>query len=550
MAQPQAVPNRRGWQRILDPWTWFSFKGPWQSPSTAKPVLVPSWIGHEHLRRLWAYSTLEAYFRNAARLWLNDEASEEDRKARREYGDPMLLVEQTRASLYGDKISLIVKGAVEGDSTTDSASVIQEFLETWWEKEVMDQKLIETDKNAIKLGDGVMSLEWNEKKQRPCVYSYNPGFYFPVLDETGEDRDYPRRVHIAWEYEKTLPDGNREVWVRRKTWWLAEYDTTSGVRVPYSDEPVFDTCMFQDGSWSLEDMGKDVDNFDDAKAVWHTEPTDLEIDFIPVLHIPNTVSLEDHYGTSILANVLQLLDDIVAVDTDLQAASATTGSPPIAVSGASVDNDHKVYGPGTVLSVGDGSATVIDTSGGLGALLTLQDAQLKRLSVNVRIPEALLGRVKPNEVPSGIALALGFTPHISLIQEMRLVRRQKHGLLLKWVQRMMLIHGQIPEVLEANIVFGSYLPADKQETMTLIVGLYTIKAISLETCIQMMVQAGFPIEDVQLEIQRIQQEDISSASALVSLTGDVNAGRERLGLPPDPTMANQNLNDPANPSGQ
>ncbi|MFJ5534004.1 hypothetical protein [Streptomyces sp. NPDC093261] len=53
------------------------------------------------------------------------------------------------------------------------------------------------------------------------------------------------------------------------------------------------------------------------------------VDFIPVVHIPNTIpDVGEHWGKSTLATVLQLLDELAATDTDSASASATTGTPP------------------------------------------------------------------------------------------------------------------------------------------------------------------------------------------------------------------------------
>jgi len=255
----------------------------------------------------------------------------------------------------------------------------------------------------------------------------------------------------------------------------------------------------------------------------------MNIDFIPVVHVPNTVSLQQHFGTSVLAPVMQILDDVQGTDTDLQAAAATTGTPPIAVTGRPGQTENQTsYGPGLIFYVGDGSATVLDTSQSLDALLKLKDALLERLSVNSRTPEALLGRVKPNEVPSGIAMTLSFAPHTGLINEMRLVRKEKYRLLFKFVLRMM---GK-PDTVAVDWVLGSFLPADRQEAMTMVVQLLGAKAISLETAVQLLAESGIPIDSWVNEIARIEARDVDTAMNLMSLTGDPNTGLSYLGLPP------------------
>ena len=534
----------RTWATIIDRWTAFSYKVRWANPLIQmKPMALPGWVNGTHQRRLAAYSMLEAYYRNASRMWLDAELDEDKRRGRREYGDAHVVVDQTMSSLIGDSLSFRVQGAMGGEDPT--AVAVQEAITAWWEAELMEQKIVEAERNAVKLGDGVLTITWDPKRKRPIVNIYNPGFYFPVLDPSAKAGDsWPRKVHMAWEFEEEEVDGSCTLYVRRVTWELRDYPPGQERRVVYQEDPITETCVYYDGIWPLDGIGRDVNLFDDSKARWVQEPIDLEIDFIPVIHIPNTVSIEEHYGESVLASSMQILDDIVATDTDLQAAAGTTGAPPIAISGATIPTTQTTYGPGTLLNVGDGTATIIDTSRSLDALLKLKDALLERLSVNARIPESLLGRVKPNEVPSGIALTLSFAPHAALIYEMRLVRKQKYGIMFKFVQRFMMMYGDLPEVAKVDIVFGSFLPADKQEVMTIVAQLLPINAMSLETAVAMMQEAGYPVDDIVDEIARIHANDLGRAQQMVSLTGDVNLGRQAIGLPPDPTFSNVNLNDP------
>src|SRR4051794_33969255 len=55
---------------------------------------------------------------------------------------------------------------------------------------------------------------------------------------------------------------------------------------------------------------------------------DLMADFIPVVHIPNSIPTSgEHWGKPTVATVLHALDELSATDTDGSGASATTGSP-------------------------------------------------------------------------------------------------------------------------------------------------------------------------------------------------------------------------------
>ena len=88
----------------------------------------------------------------------------------------------------------------------------------------------------------------------------------------------------------------------------------------------------------------DIDNLPEDKAQFATngqgeilDHLDLYQDFIPVIHVPNTVPEPgEHWGESSLAKVLQVFDELSGSDTDSSRASATTGSPMIGISGKAV----------------------------------------------------------------------------------------------------------------------------------------------------------------------------------------------------------------------
>jgi hypothetical protein len=96
----------------------------------------------------------------------------------------------------------------------------------------------------------------------------------------------------------------------------------------------FDRCRY-----TIDRDSRSPDDLTENKAVV-TEDAEgpifernLGIDFIPIVHIPNTVAVAEHFGRSDLAPVLQILDDIQATDSDLQLASALTGAPMVVLSG-------------------------------------------------------------------------------------------------------------------------------------------------------------------------------------------------------------------------
>jgi len=537
-------------EQIIDQYTFLDYKAKFDSGYLDGQLEF--WVGKDNIRRLNAYRVYESYYRNDSRQWLNTE-TQAVKDARREYGDPHVIVETALSSMLGEDQSIQVQD-VDGSAAKGPEAKYQDKLVDWATKERFQVKMAACERKAVKLGDGVYVLGWNTKLNRPRLTVWDPGFYFPVWDEEDPGEEFPKTVHIAYDFEREV-NGRDERFLRRVTWQLVDLVDEDGAPAetmdrPWNgDGPTSQTCLYSDMIWKYEDIGTEDDG-----SVYHldlnrtysvaAQDEDLEIDWIPVIHISNTdTDSGEHWGVGVLAQVMQVLDDLISTDTDLQAASATTGSPPLVIPDMVVDDMEDIsirsYGPGEVIrTTGDSSkAEMIDTSNSLTALREYAKDLLSRVSVNGRIPESLLGRVKPNEVPSGIALTLSFSPHSSMIREMRLIRKYKYQLLLKMVGRFYMQNEEssdnpVTQVFDADLHFGTFLPADRQETMTIVQTLYTAKAISLETAVRMLVEAGFPIDSVEEEVMKILQSDVSRAGEMLSVTGDVNVAREAMGLPP------------------
>jgi hypothetical protein len=598
---------------IFDQWSPITFKGHFGKKGSLgdgagfKP---PAWIGLEHQRRLQAYAILRSYMDNIAREFFVGSRNEIDE--RREYGDASLLVETIVAALLGEDQQIVTEGAEEmaleeptsrvdaqGNElppptpdpeaearrlAAEAALELQEFLRDWARDERLGLKLLETERLAVGLGDGVYSLGWSGAKKRPRLRVWDPTFYFPVLTDSNED-DYPRRVHIAWEVLDESLKGT-QVKIRRITWELADIrpaqaEGTIGRLLgtgdqlhagdrrnadgkieriyPWNpDEPSTLTCYYTDATWTIDQASKSIDDLSESSAVYENDEDgnpikqqDLFIDFVPVVHMPNTVALLNHFGRSLLSSVLQLLDDIASADTDLSAAAATTGHPVLALSGASVARDSKgkstlTYRPGEILETGDGKMDVLDTSKSLVALMDLIEFMLKRLSVNSRVSETLQGRVSSGDVNSGIQLILGFGPTETLVRHMRLVRAEKYPILLRFVHRFFLAaadRGEIdvadvpPEWIHSEVSMGRFLPQDQTAAVDQVTKLLVAKTISLETAILMLIEAGFPIDDAREEVRRIQSRDFTAAETLLAATDDRALVYDYLGqeMPPEPT---------------
>jgi len=525
------MPTWREKVEISDPWSFYDYKESFYNRGTGQlPTWAPpNWVG-DHARRLAAYHLLDDYCKNRSRAWMSSDLDDEDRKDYREYGDPAMLVNNITSSIVGDSQTIKVEGLQDEADVGGPRTALQDTLNEWAQQERFYLKVLHNEKTAVKLGDCCYVIGWDAKNLRPRVRVYDPGFYFPVLDDWSHDEDYPRKVHIAWEYERPDTNGKKRSYLRRLTWWLAEGAPQS---LPWNPLPATDHCWFEELEWVMDDVKAAVADLSDANALEVTPAQDLGIDFLPVIHIPNTINETEHYGDSSLGVVMQALDDLSSVTTDLQAAAATTGSPPLGLDDADVprseDGEITTYGPGQVFA---GKVTLVDTSRSLDALLKLEESVQDRVATNARTPNTLTGRIDPEKVNSGIILTLSFQPHANMIREMRLVRKDKHDLLLKFVIRYMIQGGIVPAYYPTHLEYGSYLPSDRQEISSIVTAGMQNHSMSVQTAVDMMVQAGYPIEDAQMEVLLIQQQNFDAASKALDATGDINFSRSLLGLPP------------------
>lgn len=603
-------------------WSWLNYKPIFSDamgmPSRrAFPEAQAMWVPPEDEKRLAAYKLLAAYDQNQAGE-LAAIVDGNDARDRREFGDPSMFVDTLVAHVLGREQSITVPGAEQDPDGEDQAQAVmaervQTLLRDWARAERLPMRLQQCERKAVLLGDGVYRLAWEPSRQRPTIRVTDPGFYFPVIGEDDDGGEYPTRVHFAWE----LPEDPRrglKTRIRRITYeldWIrpatvAGVDESGrAVRAPvpppevpegeepppvltlgdlmnpdtgavsrqyaWNDTPSYMTCYLTDATWELGDLrGQvDVDTLPLDLATFATrsdgevlDHLDLMIDFIPVVHQPNTVPpAEEHWGQSSIAKVLQVFDELAGTDTDSSRASATTGSPMVSISGADSRTEIAV-GPGKAVKLADGGRMdVLDTSAQLRELRAHRADLEDRASHVSRLPAVSLGTLDPSKVPSGFAMQISLGPLDSLIGGMRLAREHKEQLLLKFVQRLY-IAGQHPDwagvtVQDAELVRGAYVPTDKAATLDLVAVGVEKGILSLETGVRMLMDAGFPIEDAQEEIDNIQSRQFEKARALADATGDAAAVADYLGLnqlpanprAPAPELPEGDLPDPDDGEG-
>jgi len=556
--------------RVLDQWAGLNHKSLMSPTGDVRISNLPTWVPRDESRRLNAYRILWAYRANTAKEFVEADTDEE-RMARREYGDADLLVRQTAAAIIGRGASLRVTGSnrppEEPPEGADPAQVDeykrikddypqivqrQREMDKWALDEQWALRLNSAEEDAQCLGDAVYWLTFSTKRKRARLRTLDPGFYFPVYQVGADAEDYPDKVHLAWEEEDPgLPDGmfgkaTPTKWVRRITYELLPSEPW---RPPYAaadSELSTQRCVMTDARWDMGRFRGNQLDLDPSTAVYSLtedgeviDQLDIGIDFIPIVHLPNMGG--SPWGTSLLLSIAAVLDDLQIADTDASDASSVAGGPPIAVAGVAQGQTLAHYGPRTVWELpSGGGASVLDTSKGLESLHTQQDRLFARAATNARVPEEILGKVSANDVPSGLALALSFGPFEVMVEQARLVRSFKYELLLKMVQRIHIANGVWEgQVFPAGVEFGSALPSDFSSLTDILLKLTGSKALmSRSTAVQALANAGLPIDDVPIEIDRIEGEDHEGANMLYRATRSPAIAAEylRLDLPEDVLM--------------
>ncbi|TWE16996.1 hypothetical protein [Kitasatospora atroaurantiaca] len=566
---------------VIDAWSWLNYKGAMNDPRRpgvgAFPELAAAWLPEDDLRRLAAYKLLAAYDSNQAGQ-LTAAAGDDSALERRELGDAAKLVDTALGYLLGSEQHIVVPGAehAEDDQPPQGAAeaaAAQARLRQWAEDELLALRMQQAERTAVLSGDAVYVLAWEPAKGRPTLRSYDPGFYFPQWDDD-EDTEFPARVHLAWELPE-VPEQGLKARVRRITWEIGPIEAadpgTGGHLVPAAGDMIDQsgrlvraylwdqerlsavTCYLTDAEWNLDDLrrGQSVYNLPRAKARFRTRPDgqvldrlDLRIDFIPVIHLTNSIPhAGDRWGQSILGKVLQGLDELAATDSDAASASATTGTPIIGLAGAQLPRDRTTGLPvpvevraGAVWQLGEsGRMDALDTSPQLAELRARSEHLMDRIASSSRLTAAGLGTLDPSNVPSGYTLQLALGPLDSLVASMRLAREHKYKLLLRFVQRLFQA-GQAEgwpggETAVARIAWGPHTPTDRAAVLDEVVKATEAGVLSLETGVRMLMDAGYPIEDAAEEVPRIQARSFDAAARLADATGDNGAVRRYLGMP-------------------
>ena len=517
-------------QAIQDEWSPLAHIQALGGEDGKAPPTAPMYLPLSDQRRLRAYNILNALSTNTRRGYLSNSATSRmgigpdgrpytkrpESDEYREYGDAALVVDAMRDLVLGEEQTIEV----------GKDGPLKDWIDNWARSERFTQKLLEGEKKSCGLGDGVYVLGISERAKRPKLRVEDPGFYFPdhmAHVEGWDDDDFPPVVHLLYEYENE----DKHVIVNRATWRMVQLDGTE--TAPWSNPREW-TCMYSETEWRRDKLNSKSTVYSDEmgrNGVVVVAPQDLKIDFIPVVHVPNSTG---EWGMSVLTLLSQILDDIQSVDSDLAIASQSA-NPLLVMDGGGSPTLTGMPGESLAMPAG-GKAAYIAAS--LNSQIVYLDTLMKRLAQNSRLGEVLLGRVSPANVPSGYAMALGFHPARQLMRNARTLRDEKFPLIVKFALRMAQAWDWAPagETPNIDVTLGASLPSDLTAAVAIVKDLLPVHAISTQTAVDILVAAGIPIKEAKDEVKAIFAEDIEAAVRMVDATGNIQAAAERLGIAP------------------
>ena len=461
------------------------------------------------------------------------------------------LVYDAAAEEYAARVEQIVERWKELAARQPELLESQDWLREWADADQYIAKITEMEHTTtVPLGDGIMEHSWNAEAGRPETTIYHPEAYVPIWDP-GSRSEFPNRVHLVWPETEEV-DGEETQVVRRMTWELVPVDGEDadpsidrGPALKYltDSQTQTETCLFSHGVW-LADGLEDIDD-PPSPMRWETmdtgtgEPVPVErvplgLDFIPIVHFTHSLARLEEFGRSPLLATIQLLDEIHASDTGQAYASRLAERPPLVLSDLKPGTTEVKIAPNIGFGIGpQGKAYPLPMAQELKILLERELQQLSRLAAVFRVPEGLVGRIKPDQVPSGISLRLSFTSFEQSTERARMARAQKYRLSQKMIQRIAIQNDAegITEVAPARLEFGTFMPQDLAGDAAVIQLLHEAKAISVETGVVMAKAAGAPIEDVQAEVTAIVARWGDFLDQLTAATEDPRYAVDQAGLP-------------------
>lgn len=267
------------------------------------------------------------------------------------------------------------------DINDSSVEELKEFLDSTWLMNQMDRLQYRTAVSFLRDGNAAIMLQWVDGRIKYWLEPWWDGqhgtFIFYTSDEDYDYavKDFPLRLNRKSTIlrRNVYTEGMISRFYKEKDGWKE-----------FGDEP-YTPLVRSDGSPLA----------------------------IPLVHFPNdTEEISALYGSSEIAQLLSLQDDLNSVQNDLSAVALLTAFQRIFVSGASIPANEIKLNPGSIFGIpGDARAQIVEP-GNPSGLIAIHGNKKEALSNSSRTPMHNI----TGQWPSGAAILQADMPLVDKVE--------------------------------------------------------------------------------------------------------------------------------------
>jgi hypothetical protein len=480
--------------------------------STIEPWLgqAPGWLPETEKLRVQAYQKYEEIYWSSEEGYLEVMRGDNDNPIFMPTARTLInTVDRYTAPDFSWTIT--APGAEASDTAASGpVQIAQLAFDTLFTREQFLSKFASNKLKGLYRGDWLWHIIADDTKpigRRIKIMAVDPGAYFPVTEamvKEGGDDEKIVKVHLAEPI--TL---NKQEYVSRMTYERIFDDAGNQTAIIRSH------AIYKPDEWSGTAAGP-------VSVILSPEPLPAEIPAIPVYHLKN-IDPTAPFGSSELRGLESALLGINQTISDEDLTLALEGIGVYATdSGAPRDSQGNevdwIMGPGRVL-VNAGNMKRVSGATNLNAYgehyMRLVDAVRSALGAS----DAAVGKVDSATAESGIALALQLAPMIAHTkpkdQHIIDVHAQMFHDLCFWLtvyeELPLLMSGEAGTLTPAVTVqptIGNKIPINRKQTLDEIITMRmaTPALISMQTAIRLLREAGFQLEENELELVLAENE--------------------------------------------
>jgi hypothetical protein len=484
--------------------------------STIEPWLgqAPGWVPEADKIRIQAYQKYEEIYWSSEEGYLDAMRGDNDSPIFMPTARTLInTVDRYTAPDFNYTIT--APGAEPGDTAASGpVQIAQLAFEALFTREQFFSKFASNKLKGLYRGDWLWHIIADDLKplgRRIKIMAVDPGAYFPVYEsdvKEGGDPEKIVRVHLAEPV--TL---NKQEYVSRMTYERLFDEGGNQTAIMRSH------AVYKPDEWSGTKAGP-------VATILAPEALPPEIPAIPVYHLKN-IDPTAPFGSSELRGLESALlginqtisDEDLTLSLEGIGVYATEGGAPRDAQGNETD---WIMGPGRVLT-GAKDLRRITGATNLAAYGEHYGRLIDAVRSALGASDAAVGKVDSATAESGIALALQLAPMIAHTkpkdQHIVDVHAQMFHDLCFWFtayeELPLLMNGENGETTPAVTVqptIGNKIPINRKQTLDEVIAMRmaTPALISMQTAVKVLRDAGFPLEENELELVKKENEDLAN----------------------------------------